>query len=117
MTVEDLASIGVVPNMGNAHTTASFSPASGEVATPNSASGEDGDVIIYVFGDGIEVDNWETNALWRGGAGESYSIYWAGYNTINATGSIVATTGPGWLYGYRSDVPLYFQDGTQLCNT
>lgn len=116
MTVTDMAKIGIVPNMGGGGSSkSSFQKASR--ISPANAEGSDGDVIIYLFGSGTRLDNWETHALWRGGAGTTFAAYWCGYNTICQTGSNVYPTAPGWLYGYRSDLPGIFPSGMQLCST
>lgn len=110
MSVSDLAHLGIVPNQGPQSVTTAPTP---RTAHPNDASGCNANVCIWVYGNGLTVNKWDTTGN-SSVATCTFSVYWAPGNAVFSTGQEVCG-GPGLYYGYEADVPFSFVTTTQVC--
>lgn len=91
---------------------------SGAVVSPQTASGCDPwggrEVCIYVYGDGLHVDEWDTNAY--GNWGCTSPGWFLDGNQIQSAGQICPNT-PDWgVYQAWWSPNANYQDGQQACN-
>lgn len=136
MTRADLAAIGIAPNQTSAAAKAagftsntgvtappsqrSFggTPKTSGLIRPNSASGCNSYVCIYVAGSGLRIDSWQTKRVATGGM-FTFSVWWDSYTHVFLTGSgtYVPASGTVWSNLLAIAMPHTFPAPTQLCNT
>lgn len=135
MTAKDLVAIGIRPGMTMTRETARrlgidlpegmseisspkdrYSAAPADVQ-PMDAGASDGDVRNYVWGDNGVIQEWDTEGLWRGGPGSTYSGWWGPPDTLITTGDGTPTAGQGMVYSSFVQVPFHVDQQTYLCTT
>ncbi len=108
------AALGIKPGMADANgQIPTISMESGSVQ-PDSASGCNKDVCIYVTGSGLHVSKWETTAYFSSGSC-SIAAFWVNHRLTHTSDLICHPTG-GW-YHYTWSNPGNFADNTKVCNT
>jgi len=133
MSMQDMISIGIYPGLsvGKAKAaklgttlstnqtavipTISTFVAAKALSKPMNAGAGQGDVQTYVWGSNGNVTAWDTNALWRGGAGATWSSWWGPPAQLIVVGTTVYPTGPGSLYSNAQFVPFHINKPTYLC--
>ncbi|MGH9300661.1 MAG: hypothetical protein ACRD0E_02140 [Acidimicrobiales bacterium] len=105
------AALGIHPGMGGPNGTV---PVVRQLSVhSDSASGCNQEVCIYVYGQGLFVQQWNTTAYFPDGT-ESFAAYWANGNVIATTNSFYASPGT-WYEAYWTP-DEYFANNTKVCN-
>jgi hypothetical protein len=112
MTVAQGAALGIAPGRpGPNGTTPVVKPLG---IQPDSASGCNQDVCIYVYGQGRFVQEWDTTAYFPNGT-ESFAIYYLNGSVLTTSNSFYAS--PGQWYETYWTPEEYFPNNSQVCNS
>lgn len=113
MSISDLATIGIHPNMGPDRTTSTFQARN--KIQPYSSNGCSGWVCINIIGSGLLISGWSTKADYSGPYMCTYSAYWNSLTTVLDTGTVVCGS-YGTFYGTLS-YPVVYKSFGWACNT
>jgi hypothetical protein len=81
-----------------------------------SATGHNGSVWIYVNGDHLHINSWET-MLSANYSASTFAVFWAPYPThIFATSSSVVAQAGWQQWAWITQVPFDFLSPVQICN-
>ncbi len=115
MSIEDLAAIGLVPNMAGADHDddgiALVDPSPGG----RSATKCDGKVCLMLVGTGLTMQQWITQATFTS-ADCTFASYWQGSTVLSTSGTICGEVGDV-AQSAKAGMPRSFPNGTVLCNT
>ena len=115
MSIEDLAAIGLVPNMAGADHDddgiALVDPSPGG----RSATKCDGTVCLMLVGTGLTMQQWITQATFTS-ADCTFASYWQGSTVLSTSGTICGKVGDV-AQSAKAGMPRSFPNGTVLCNT
>ena len=125
LSIEDLAQLGIHPGMGpsDSLSVVAISDEGSALAgvnalaggmTPNSASGCNGNVCIQLYGSGLTVDNWNSQANLPVTMC-SYAVYWA-RGAIFKTSGQTCGTGGSQLLAFSGNATTW-PNQTQLCSS